>query len=208
MLEHEYTMLGGVSRARVGRYLSLIAASVSACVVFVLLWMVDIAKGFGIPANLTPSVLSLVGAGAVFGLLYWILDRHAWRWSVIGGLLKVPNLSGDWICNGQTINPDKSPSYCWDAKITIVQSWDRIRVRLKTSQSGSNSNSAALICDEADGFRLIYSYRNDPRIEETELTSHQGFAEILFDKNLQRGEGEYFNGRGRYTFGTMALRRA
>ena len=37
MLEHDYALLGGLNRAKVGRYLSLVAASVSAGIVFVLL---------------------------------------------------------------------------------------------------------------------------------------------------------------------------
>ena len=36
MLEHDYALLGGLNRARVGRYLSIVAASVSAGIVFVL----------------------------------------------------------------------------------------------------------------------------------------------------------------------------
>jgi SMODS-associating 2TM, beta-strand rich effector domain len=208
MMDHEYALLGGISRTKVGRSLSLVAAGVSAGIVFILLSAVDIAKKYAIPAHVPPTVLSLVGAGAVFTALYWILDRYAWRWSLIGKLLNVPNISGEWDCEGHTINADGSPSYQWTAKITIVQTWDKIRVRLKTAQSGSNSNSAALICDEADGYRLFFSYKNDPRIDEPELKSHRGFAEIVFDKNLKKGDGEYFNGHGRFTFGTMKLKRS
>lgn len=208
MMNHEYALLGGMSRAKVGRYLSLIAAAVSAGIVFLLLSAVDIAKKYGIPAHVMPTVLSLVSAGTVFAALYWILDRFAWRWSWIGKLLNVPNISGEWDCKGQTIERDGSPNYQWTGKITIVQTWDKIRVRLKTTQSGSNSNSAALICDDTDGYRLFFSYKNDPRIEETELKSHRGFAEIVFDKNLKKGDGEYFNGHGRFTFGTMQLTRS
>ncbi len=206
-MEHEYAVLGGLSRAMVGRYLSLIAAGVSAVIVFALLWAVDIAQRFGLPTNLPPSILSLVGAGAVFTALYWLLDRHAWRWSMVSKLLRVPDLSGEWSCKGQTINPDGSPGYVWEATVTIIQTWDKIRVRLRTAQSGSNSNSAALICDDADGYRLFYSYKNDPKIGETELRSHRGFAEITFTKDLRSGEGEYFNGHGRFTFGTLKLQR-
>lgn len=207
MVNHEYALLGGISRAKVGRYLGILSAGISAIIVFFLLSAVDLAKSLGIPANLTPSVLSLFGAGAVFTVIYWILDRYVWRWALIGNLLGVPNLSGEWECEGQTLNQDGAQSYNWTANITIIQSWDKIRVRLKTPQSGSNSNSAALICDEADGYRLFYSYKNDPRIGEPELKSHRGFAEIVFDKELQSGEGEYFNGHGRYTFGIMKLKR-
>ncbi|WP_254026577.1 Cap15 family CBASS effector [Mesorhizobium ventifaucium] len=206
-MEHEYTVLGGVNRARIGHYLGIISSAVSAGVVFVFLSAIDLASKFGISANLPPSVLSLAGAGTVFLVLYWILDRFAWKWIGLSRLLKVPDLSGNWDCKGQTINPDGTTEYQWKAVITIVQSWDRIRVRLKTDQSGSNSTSAALICDEADGYRLFYSYKNDPSIGETELRSHRGSAEITFAKDLQSGNGEYFNGHGRYTFGQMSLNR-
>ncbi|GLS29428.1 hypothetical protein SAMN04488498_11224 [Mesorhizobium albiziae] len=207
MLEHEYTVLGGVNRARIGHYVGIISSAVSASVVFVLLSAIDLASKFGISANLPPAVLSLAGAGTVFFALYWILDRFAWKWNGLSKLLKVPDLTGSWDCEGQTINPDGTLGYPWKAKITIVQSWDRIRVRLKTAQSGSNSTSAALICDEADGYRLFYSYKNDPNIGETELRSHRGSAEITFAKDLQSANGEYFNGHGRYTFGRMSLKR-
>jgi hypothetical protein len=207
MQEHEYALLGGMNRAKVGRYLSVLAATVSAAIVFVLLSAVNLAQRFGLSATLTPSVLSLVGAGAVFGVLYGLFDRYVWRWPYLERLLKVPCLSGDWACKGQTLKPDGTPSYAWDGTMTIVQSWDKLRVRLKTKQSGSNSIAAALIWDEADGYRLLYNYRNDPRIGETELKSHLGFAELTFAKDRKSAEGEYFNGHGRFTFGTMHLTR-
>ena len=76
--EHEYALLGGINRAKVGRYLTLIAASVSAGTVFVLLTVVDLAHRLGPNANIPPAILSLVGAGVVFGVLYWMFDRYAW----------------------------------------------------------------------------------------------------------------------------------
>lgn len=206
-MEHEYTVLGGVNRARIGHYLGIISGGVSAAVVFALLWMVDLAKTFGVSANIPPSVLSLAGAGTVFVALYWILDRFAWRWRIFSRLLKVPDLSGEWECAGQSINTEGKTIHEWKAKITIVQTWDRIRVRLKTDQSASNSTSAALIRDEADGFRLFYSYTNEPKMGQPDLTGHRGSAEITFSKDVSSGEGEYFNGHGRYTFGRMVLRR-
>lgn len=207
MFEHEYSLLGGFSRTKVGRYLSLLSASVSAALVFVILWLVDISKTLGISANVPPAILSLAGAGAVFAGLYWFLNKYAWKWSLLGRFLKVPDLSGDWLCKGETLNQTGDVTYTWEGRVTIVQTWDKLRVRLRTKQSGSNSNSAAIICDEADGYRLFYSYKNDPEIGEVELHAHRGFAEITFDKNLRAGKGEYFNGYGRYTFGRMSLER-
>jgi hypothetical protein len=203
MREHEYALLGAMNRAHVGRYLGHIAAAVSASIVYLLLSAVDIAHRLGWNVNVTPSILSLVGATAVFGALYWVFDRFAWRWRFLNTVIKVPYVAGEWRCQGQTINPDGSAGHQWNATITILQSWDKLRVLLKTAQSSSNSIAAALICDDADAYRLLYHYRNDPKIGEVELKSHLGFGELIFARDLRTADGEYFNGHGRNTFGTM-----
>jgi len=206
-LDHEYAVLGGINRARIGQVIGTVAAAVSSVLVALLLAAVDLAKmlGFG---ELVPTVLlPPVGAGLVFTVLYWVFSRHAWRHPWLAPGLGVPDLRGRWKVSGQSINPDQSAGPIWSGHIVITQTWDRIRVRLKTPQSGSNSLTAALIRDEADGFRLFYSYRNDPRIDAPELKGHRGYAELTFDADLTTAEGEYFNGLGRFTFGTMTLTR-
>ncbi len=205
--DHEYAVLGGVNRARVGRYLSLLAATASGIIVFVLLAAVDVAKRLGVTQTLPPVVLSLASAGAIYTALYWLFDRYAWRLPQIANLIRVPNLAGRWRCDGQTLNADGSRGNEWSAEMTIIQSWDKIRVRLKTPQSGSNSIVAALMWDDADGYRLLYQYQNEPRIEEPDLRGHRGFAELIFAKDRRTASGEYFNGHGRFTFGTMKLTR-
>lgn len=207
MQDHEYALLGGINRAKVGRYISLAAASVSGVIVFVLLSLIDVAHRFNIPANLPPTVLSLAGAGTVFAVLYWLFDKFVWRWSKIASVLKVPDLSGDWNCEGRSLRSDGAVDVAWNGTVTIVQTWDKLRVRLKTDQSGSNSITAAVLYDSADGYRLLYNYRNEPRIEEPNLKGHVGFADLVFDRNLTTAEGPYFNGHGRFTFGTMKLTR-
>jgi hypothetical protein len=207
MSDHDYSLHGGFNRAKVGRYLTLIATSVSGVIVFLLLSTVDLAKRYGLNVNIPPTVLSLVGAGMVFTALYWIFNRYAWRWPYMGKALKVSDLTGEWACTGQSINQDGTPGYHWQGTVAIFQNWDKIRIRLKTQQSGSDSVAAALICDDAEGCRLLYNYRNDPKIGEVDLKSHLGSCMLLFAKDLQSAEGEYFNGHGRYTFGTLKLTR-
>jgi len=202
-LEHEYALVGGYNRTHVGKWLLRISAAISAGAVFVLLSAVDLAKSLGLNVNLPPSVLSLVGAGMVYGLLYWIFDRHAWRIAAIGRALKVPDLSGRWKVDGLSV--DRDPQTSWSGTITIIQSWDKLRVHLETGQSSSDSVAAALLHDEAAGYRLMYHYRNQPRIGEPELSAHHGFAELTFAPDGTSATGEYFNGRGRNTFGTMTL---
>jgi SMODS-associating 2TM, beta-strand rich effector domain len=207
MQDHEYALVGGVNRAKIGRYITLTSAIVSAGIVFVLLSAVDVAKRYNIPVNLPPVVLSLVGAGSVFVALYWIFDRFLWRLPGIGRLLNVPNLSGDWHCDGQTLNPDKTPGYVWQGTVTIAQSWDKIRLHLVTKSSASDSVAAAITYDSIDGYHLLYHYRNTPAVTSTDLAAHRGFAELNFSKDLRTATGDYFNGGGRFTFGTMRLRK-
>lgn len=207
MQEHEYALLGGMNRAKIGRYLGTASAAISAAIVFALLTAVDLAKRYDMPINLPPTVLSLLGAGSIFTLLYWLFDQYAWRWSTVAQLLKVPNLAGEWECIGKSLNEKGETLFDWSGVVTIVQSWDKLRLRLKTKQSGSNSIAAALSYDAADGYILLYHYHNDPNIDQPNLAPHQGYASITFAPDQKSGKGEYFNGRGRITFGTMDLRR-
>ncbi|AXK40192.1 hypothetical protein [Crenobacter cavernae] len=206
-MEHEYSVLGGLNRAAIGRYLSIMSALVASTLGATILSIVDFARRLGWADPLPPLILWPLTGGLIYMVLYWLFDTRIWRWKKIAELLKVPDLSGTWRVAGQTINQDKTLGNIWEGEITIVQSWDKLRVRLKTKQSASNSIAAALVYDKADGFRLIYNYKNEPKIGERELMAHRGSAELVFDDNLQTATGEYFNGHGRYTFGTMKLSR-
>ncbi|WP_426156608.1 hypothetical protein [Pseudomonas sp. TSRC2-2] len=205
--DHEYSLLGGVNRALIGRYLTLLASAISGIAVFLLLSAEDLAKKYDLPVNLPPTALSLIGAGIVFALLYALFNKTVWKWRWAVKYLKVPDLSGEWQCTGATLDTEGNPIRSWQADVYICQTWDKIRVRLKTHQSGSNSITAALVHDEADGYRLLYNYRNDPNPGEPELRGHVGSANLLFTKSLDCAQGDYFNGYGRPTYGRMELRR-
>lgn len=206
-LDHEYSVLGGINRAKVGRWISLLAAAISSAIIFLLLTIVDVAQRFGLAANIPPIVLSLVSASTIFFVLYWIFCNFFWKVAPLARLLRVPNLAGEWACQGETLKEDGSTCYNWSGTVTISQNWDKIRVRLVSDTSGSNSVTAALLWDDIDGYRLLYSYRNDPKVGNPELSAHLGFADLIFSKDLQCADGEYFNGRGRVTFGKMKLDR-
>lgn len=205
--DHEYSLLGGVNRALIGRYLTILASAISGVAVFLLLSAEDLAKRFNLPVNLPPTALSLLGAGVVFAILYTLFNKTVWKWPWAVKYLKVPDLSGEWLCNGTTLDASGNPVHNWEANVYICQTWDKIRVRLKTRQSGSNSITAALVYDEADGYRLLYNYRNDPNPGEAALRGHVGSANLLFTKSLDGAAGDYFNGYGRPTYGRMELRR-
>lgn len=201
--EHEYALLGGVNRSNVGKWIMRVSAAVSAGAVFLLLGAIDVANRLGVDAKLPPSVLSLVGAGVVYVCLYALFDSHGWRVAAIGKWLKLPDISGRWTCEGVSV--DRTPPERWRGTVTIVQTWDRIRVRLETDRSSSDSVAAALLHETETGDRLLYHYRNDPRIGEVGMHAHHGFAELVFAPDGRTARGEYFNGRGRNTFGTLEL---
>jgi len=51
----------------------------------------------------------------------------------------------------------------WIGKVIILQSWDKVRIRLETEFSTSDSISAAIIYDEIEEYKVLYSYENKPK---------------------------------------------
>jgi hypothetical protein len=207
MLDHEYSLLGGFNRVRIGQILAIGASALSSLLILSLLSFVDIANKMDIPANIPPTIFSLIGAGSLFTLLYWFFNRHVWRLELLSRILNVPDLRGEWICQGKTLNADGTVAYLWDGVVTITQCWDKLRIQLKTSSSTSNSICAALLFDEINGYRILYNYKNVPKVGEAALHPHIGFTDLMIDKQVKTGEANYFTGRGRNTFGTFTLER-
>ena len=205
MKEHEYIVICGLNRSYIGRVLTGIASLISAMLIYVLLKLVDIAKYFDINANLPPSLLSLISAGGIYAFLYAWFNSKLWSWPLVSKYIKVPNLSGQWSVEGRTCSGE---GFEWKGKMIIIQSWDKVRIRLQTITSNSDSITASIIYEDGIGYRLIYNYQNTPKLnEEKKMELHTGYAEIDFNHDLLSGVGEYFNGRGRNTFGTMKITR-
>jgi hypothetical protein len=204
--DHEYTILSGVNRAGIGRWIAVVAAGISSAIVFALLAIIDVAKALGVAPQLPTLILWPIGAGTIYVGLYWFFDRHLWRHPQVAKLLKLPDLRGRWQCKGQTINQDKTVAFSWSASMTITQSWDRLKIRLETETSISQSIAAALVHDEGGGFLVMYHYRNEPKATAPgDMRPHRGFGELTFSQDGKSATGEYFNGVGRPTFGTMTI---
>jgi len=206
MKSHEYIVISGFNRSKVGKIIGSAASVISGILVFVILTILEHYSYFESKSVLTPTVCSLISAGSIYLGLYSYFDSKMWKWKLISKHINVPDLSGEWECTarGRDLKGNVTD---WEAKIEIYQSWDKVHIHLQTKSSSSDSIAASIIFDGESGYRLVYNYQNRPRIDEEELTPHMGFAELTFHKNLTTAEGEYFNGRGRNTFGTMKLRR-
>lgn len=204
-LDHEYSIVGGFNRSKVGHWIGGISVLVSSVVVTTVIFLVDIAKKLGFSNGLPELILWPIGAGTIYVALYWFFESRFWRNKYMHLALKVPDLEGTWKCTGEKLDSNGNVELVWYGSITIVQSWDYIRIYLKTDNSESDSISAALRYDRSIGFKLMYTYMNRPKAGQTQLSAHNGYAELLFDNNLQSAEGDYFNGRGRYSYGRMKL---
>ena len=205
MSEHEYSIVGH-SRSRIGMYLAFAAGMLAGALTVGAGLFLTIARDAGY-FDLPEILLWPVTGAAVFGAMFFVFDRFGWRWWGIRSAVGVPDLSGDWDLEGISYDQDLQPKWQWSGKIEITQKYEKIFVWLRTPQSGSQSISAALV-PEGRRYRLIYSYRNQPKPGEPELQTHIGHCELLFEPDLQSAEGSYFNGGGRFTHGTMNLKRS
>lgn len=206
MQPHEYSVIGH-SRAAVGRYLGTVAGIVaSACALFVTIAL-DLAKRSGFSEWAPEVVLLPISAAVVYPVGHWLFDAWAWKWRPMLKVLRIPNLNGEWACDGKTMDSDGNVLHAWSGIVSISQTWEKIRVYLNTGSSKSASVAAALVKEPGRGFVLMYSYRNEPKIGEKELRPHVGYCEMTFDEGLASAEGDYFNNKGRVTFGRMTLTR-
>ena len=203
--EHEYSIIGH-RRWKAAFYLSVLSGAITGLATYGLKSsLVEFAKRglWDVP----PVIIWPITGAVVFGILYVLFDRYVWRFWGISHIIKVPNLSGEWIVSGQTFDADKKPIHKWEATMIITQLYEKISIRLKTAQSSSRSVSAAIIPEAGAGFRLIYSYQNEPRVGEPELGPHIGHCELVFDPAIETAAGDYFNSGGRTTFGQMEIRK-
>ena len=199
---HEYSIIGH-SRSTIGRYLGALAAFIAAGSVVASGAATGVAHWLGLSDWLSHVTVVPISAAVVYPVAHWLFDRFAWKYA--GRVLNIADISGDWQCDGTTLSEEGTIKFAWQADITISQSWEKIHVTLRTRQSASHSVSAALI-PEADGsWMLMYSYRNEPRAGEPDLNAHLGYCELRFGRSLRGAEGDYFNARGRGTFGRMQL---
>jgi hypothetical protein len=204
MQAHEYSIVGH-NRASIGRYLGALAALVASLVAAATISLVQVLNNYGFPAWTHKIVMVSLTGGIAYTAAHWLFNRFGWRF--LSFFSQVPHIGGSWICSGRTINMDGETQFEWSAKITISQNWEKIRVRSETSTSASNSVSAALIPEPDGCWMLMYSYRNEPCVGEPELRPHVGYCELRFDKELNSADGDYFNAKGRGSFGRMSLKK-
>jgi hypothetical protein len=165
-------------------------------------WVCAQVEGWwGIPVGGISSI-------AVFSILYFAFDRYLWRLQILRRFLLIPDLNGEWEVTARTVGKrGECVDWPWTGTITVAQSWSKICIALKTSQSASTSIAASLYREPPHGYRLIYHYDNKPNADQQEIHRHCGLCDILFDDGASEGSGQYFTDKDRLTAGRMALKK-
>lgn len=206
MTPHEYSIIGH-SRARIGRYLGTIAGIVATGCALAVAFALDLVRNLEFSYRIPEVIILPISAAVIYPMGHWLFDNLAWRLPWMLRFLGIPDLNGAWTCEGTTLEDNGEVRFAWTATITICQTWEKIRVYLDTGSSGSASVSAALVKEPGRGFVLMYSYRNEPKIGEKDLFPHVGYCELTFNESADTAEGQYFNNKGRVTYGRMKLTR-
>lgn len=204
MQPHEYSVIGH-SRTSIGRYLGIGAGLFASVVAMIATAAFDALNALGVLETSSRVIIFPLNAAAFYLVGYFSFDRWIWKVPAVQKILGIPDLNGEWECTGETKDEAGAVKFHWTATVRITQTWEKIMVYLDTGQSRSRSKSASLIKEPGRGYVLMYSYRNDPRLGEPELRSHVGYCELDLSEDLTKAEGEYFNNKGRITFGRMRL---
>ncbi len=165
-------------------------------------WVTKFAVQTGMPA----WVSFPLSFGATFGLLYFIVDRFAWRW--LCTLHGIPDLQGKWEAQGKSsyIDPATQQPVEFSMTVTIRQTFSRIEVFTETKDSTSRSFMASIEIQHAVTL-FRYGFENVPKnMSNSELQRHPGMMELRHS-STDVLEGDYFSGKHRLRYGELKMTR-
>ncbi|WP_201554763.1 hypothetical protein [Psychrobacter sp. 72-O-c] len=191
---HEYTVQNGMNRSKVGKTLYSLSTILTALIVSQLIRYLTWFES--VPTLISTVLLTIIS----FYIVYNSFNNWLWKLKPISKLLKLPDISGNWSCNGKSDHEN----FNWYGKVQITQSWDKIRIVLTTEQSSSESISAAITYDDIRGYKLVYNYENRPNsLDDTNLRTHIGFVDLNIGNENNVATGHYYNVSGRKTSGKI-----
>ena len=193
---HDYAIFGH-DRAVIGRWLGIGSLMLAGGIAQLFAWANSL-------TGLDAFTKATITTGAAYYALHLVFNKWGWKFP----FFKIPDLNGNWVLTGQTLDEDGNTKFDWSGEIGVEQNWKQILIHLKTKNSQSNSYTATLSkkYGPIGGWLLSYSYRNEPELEQShDLHPHKGYCEIEFDTNMKVGKASYFNSGGRRTFGVINL---
>ena len=179
-----------------------------------ILWLALISIFLAYVLHLLPSRINakwlwwidIPSAMGVFGALYTFFDKKLWRWHFLRKLtiVRVPDINGSWVAEGKSVSHKETD---FAGTVKIRQTWTHISITMETKHSRSYSITASLLVNQPGEITLSYEYRNEPKPNALPtMHAHRGTA-VLYLKDENLLEGEYYSGRDRQNYGTLQLKR-
>jgi hypothetical protein len=169
---------------------------------FVVLWaLVLIATRTKLEIN-WEAIKKLPDVVMIYGILYLIFAKWAWRWRVFRGwLVPFPDLQGTWQGHLQTTwrNPETNeiPGPI-PVSLVIRQDFSGISIVMFTAESMSHSTAASFRQAEDHSIKVLsYTYSNTPKVGVRDRSIvHDGAALLrIVNDGVRRLEGEYWTNR-------------
>lgn len=155
-----------------------------------------------------PWFICIPSPFAVFGLLWLLFDRYLWKLPVLHsiGLIKTPDLSGEWHGDLQSSHDEYHKIH--PISLKIDQNWTSISLFLHANVSSSQSEVASIYIDNSTGPVVNYLYLNDPNPKTPEtMHIHRGTTTLRYDASKGTLEGSYYTDGKRKNYGEITLER-
>lgn len=155
-----------------------------------------------------PWYICIPSPFAVFGLLWFSFDRYLWKFSIFHsiGLIKTPNLAGEWYGNLQSSHDEYHAAHPISLKIN--QNWTSISLSLHAKVSSSQSEVASIYTNNSTAPVVNYQYLNDPNPKTPKtMHIHRGTTTLRYDTSKNTLEGSYYTDGKRKNYGEIRLER-
>src|SRR5215510_8552742 len=122
-----------------------------------------------LPARLDQlaSVLSLPSAFAVYGVYYWLFDKHIWAWPLARFLHGIPDLNGKW--NGTVTRGESGQEETHVVHARISQTWTGFELDYESENLRSHVTSMSFILKQKAGTELLYAFEVWPKTPAADL---------------------------------------
>lgn len=150
-------------------------------------------------------------AFVIYGLLWTLFDRHAWRWRWLRtlGIVRTPNLSGVWDATLRSSHSDMQRKH--QLSLRIDQTWSTVRLTLDGDRSFSASHMAGIQAVSDSLFEIRWEYVAESKVPQSGAFSHRGVTMLRFALSDRRVdptmEGHYYTQQDRETHGQLTAHR-
>jgi len=172
--------------------------------------------------GLTGLAIAGPSGAVVFFLLFLIFDLWIWKLKILyeWGIIKIPNIGGDWmaeISSGAPVGMDSESKSGPSQKVILAnfkvhQNYSRLLIKLDTKNSESISQMASLVMVSPDCFKLRYEYlAKYKRNADSQPLMHYGVTEFTFESASSvfdsKYEASYYTELSRDSHGSMVISR-